>query len=496
MIVVFLLGSSLAYAFDAPAKDIGSSTGQVIHPTSDSPSNQGPTSPDRVLPGEPPRHKNYWIPALEIPAFEFLLNRLDRHLYDEATYGTTWASGWDHVEHGHWSVDQDAFTINQIGHPYQGSVYYGFARSSGLNFWESLLYSNAGSYLWETYGENTNPSINDQVASGTAGALLGEPLFRMSNLILESGDENEKPGFWRELGAAVVDPPAELNRLVFGEHFGPVLERRGPATFMQFRVGAGQNITVHAPGSSDRISRDMASADFLIDYGLPGKSGYRYMRPFDYFHFQAEGMVESQSTFEGLIARGLLFGSPYETDDNTRGIWGLYGSYDYQSPQVFRLSTTAISLGTTFQRWLTRHLALQGTGTAGIGYGAAGTIVPTGDESDFHYGAAPQALLSGRLIFDRRAMLDITANEYYITSIGASKAPGQEQIMRLDSSFTVRVIGHHALGIHFLMTSREARYKSGLPDRNQLVQTVVLAYSYASDFGFGAVHWGSAKSDE
>ena len=50
----------------------------------------------------------------------------------------------DHVLHGPWGVDQDSFSMNQFGHPYQGSIYHGFARSAGLNYWESLLYTQRG----------------------------------------------------------------------------------------------------------------------------------------------------------------------------------------------------------------------------------------------------------------------------------------------------------------------------------------------------------------
>ena len=154
--------------------------------------NQGPTSPNRVLPGEPPKRKSYLIPALEIPLFELTLNGADRLIY-AAEYKSGWNSTRDHIRKGPWVVDQDDFAVNQIGHPYQGATYYGFARASGLNFWEGLIYSNAGSVIWELAGETSHPSINDQVASGNAGALIGEPLFRMANLVLEGGDG--PPGF-------------------------------------------------------------------------------------------------------------------------------------------------------------------------------------------------------------------------------------------------------------------------------------------------------------
>jgi hypothetical protein len=109
----------------------------VVEPTRDTPDNTGPTSPSRVLPGEPPVHKNYWLPLVEIAGFEFALNQADRVIFDDGAFDSTWASGWDHVRHGHWTVDQDVFTVNQIGHPDQGTIYHGIARSSGLNFWES-----------------------------------------------------------------------------------------------------------------------------------------------------------------------------------------------------------------------------------------------------------------------------------------------------------------------------------------------------------------------
>jgi len=170
--------------------------------------------------------KSYLIPALEIPAFLFLLNGYDRLAYPnsvepsgEKTYNTNLSTFWDHLNHGPWVVDTDAFNVNQFMHPYQGSMYHGFARSAGLNYWESLLYTNAGSLLWEMGGETSNPSINDQFSSGISGSFFGEALFRMAGLVLER--DGGKPGFWRELGAAVLSPSTGFNRLAFGERLNP-----------------------------------------------------------------------------------------------------------------------------------------------------------------------------------------------------------------------------------------------------------------------------------
>ena len=87
--------------------------------------------------------------------------------------------------HRSWVVDNDKFSTNQFLHPYSGSTYQGFARSAGLNFWQASAYTFAGSLLWEEAGENTAPSINDQIATGIGGNFLGEPLFRIASLLLE-----------------------------------------------------------------------------------------------------------------------------------------------------------------------------------------------------------------------------------------------------------------------------------------------------------------------
>jgi len=176
--------------------------------------------PKPVLSWETGANKSYLVPALEIPVFILTLNGFDRLAYGDQmedgkrVYSTNFSTFWDHLIHGPWRYDKDAFHVNQFLHPYQGSIYHGFARSAGLNFWESLGYTFAGSFLWETAGETTHPSVNDQVASGIAGSFFGEVLFRTASLLLESG--GGEPGFWRELGAAALSPPTGFNRLVFG----------------------------------------------------------------------------------------------------------------------------------------------------------------------------------------------------------------------------------------------------------------------------------------
>jgi hypothetical protein len=442
----------------------------------------------------PEPEKSYLVPALEIPGFLLLLNGFDRLAYPNAeeggvkTYDTSLSTFWDHVAHGRWGVDKDAFDINQFMHPYQGSMYHGFARSAGLDFWESLVSTSVGSFLWETGGETTHPSINDQFASGIGGSFLGEALFRMAGLVLEGGDG--KPGLLREAGAAILSPPTGINRLVFGERFAAVFPSRDPATSWRLRLGISQNYDMTDNAGSSTVSRYEETADFSLAYGLPGKPGYSYARAFDYFHFEFASVSNTSSYFDNIMTRGLLLGTSYAAGDTVRGIWGLYGGYDYISPRIFRVSSTSVSLGTTYQWWPARPVALQGTVLGGIGYAAAGNVAQVGDR-DYHYGYALQWLVALRLIVSERVMLDATGRLYDLTDAGGGDPGGREAIYRLNTGLTVRVYGRHALGVQYVASVRDAQY----PDRgdtHQRIGTLSLVYTFLGGTGFGAVEWRDA----
>jgi hypothetical protein len=373
--------------------------------------------------------KSYVIPAAEIVGFDFALNRFSRRYVDREAFDVSWSSIRRNLKSG-WVVDDDDFKTNQFLHPYQGSVYHTAARSSGLGFWTSAMYTFMGSALWEIAGETSRPSLNDQIATGIGGTFFGEALFRMANLTLERG--NGVPHFWRAVGATTISPATGFNRAVFGTRFDPVFPGKEPALTTQWNFGttvAEQRVeSVPAPTGHEAL------AEFSMAYGLPGKADYTYHRPFDYFQF--EFAATTSNIFENIMTRGLIVGTPYEIGGNYRAIWGLYGSYDYMAPQAFRVSTTAV---------------------AGVGYGAGGAHRDKNDR-DYHYGLTPQALLATRLIFGNRASLDVTGRGYKITHLASTTNRGWENIVRADASVTVRLAGPQALTLKYLLARRNAHY--------------------------------------
>ena len=128
---------------------------------------QKPTD-QSVKPQSADPQKSYVIPAVEIIGVDIAINRFGYRFVDRETFNVGFSSIRRNLKRG-WVVDHDEFKINQLFHPYQGSVYHTAARSAGLGFWTSAGYTFAGSVLWEVAGETTAPSVNDQIASGIGG---------------------------------------------------------------------------------------------------------------------------------------------------------------------------------------------------------------------------------------------------------------------------------------------------------------------------------------
>src|SRR4051812_46220157 len=121
--------------------------------------------------------KSYAIPALEIVGFDFLLNQFDRRYFGCCDFDSNVHTIRRNL-HSSWVVDRDPFLVNQLGHPYQGSMYHGFARSAGLNYWEGLGYTFLASAMWEIAGETPLPSRHHQINNGIGGSFLGQTPFR------------------------------------------------------------------------------------------------------------------------------------------------------------------------------------------------------------------------------------------------------------------------------------------------------------------------------
>ncbi|MFN8390720.1 MAG: DUF3943 domain-containing protein [Bdellovibrionota bacterium] len=431
--------------------------------------------------------KSYILPAFEIVGFQVLLNLFDRNVGSEKESYRTDLHTIHHNFESDWEFDRDSFDINQIGHPYQGSVYYNLARSSGLNFYESFGYTFAGSYLWEIAGETTKPSVNDQITTSFGGTFLGEALFRTGEVFFRTADRTEAPA--PTVAGAITAPAADFNRAVLDKPVTPDLRRQHPAMYRAVELGYANNVNVFNAFDTRSIDRNLGEVGFDIVYGIPGKAGYEYRRPFDYFDLDAALSTSTNDTVDHIFVNGLIYGQDYEAGDSFRGIFGLYGNYNYLAPEIFRVGSSALSLGSTGQWSISPSFALQSSVLGGVGFGSGGTIHATEGGRDYHYGAVPQGSALLRVVYANMASFELSGQEFFVS--GPSSDPSgdsNENIARVHAALTLKVSGPHAVGLQYTESQRNAPFKSS-PDQHQRVSTAGIFYTYVFGGDFAATRF-------
>jgi Domain of unknown function (DUF3943) len=421
----------------------------------------------------PPPDKNYWIPLAEV-----ILVNTGIWAYNYVVGKDFAKISGDSIKQNFnkgWIVDTDDFWANQLLHPVHGNVTFNAARSMGLNFYESFGYSFLGSLMWEQFYEIQPPSLNDQVNTPFGGSLLGESLFRISRLILDSG--GYAPSAWRQFFALLVNPAAGVNRLMFGDRYrGDLLL---PASWMgEFRFGslvAGSSRN-GAQGARDITVGPWASFAADVIYGIPGTPDLSLSKPFDHFTLSASvsltGDITAQPT-ASLLVRGLLLGEPITLGGESGGLWGLFTSYDFIGVTVLRVGGFGLGPGVSLmKRW--DWFELHGTALAEfLPWAGGGSTVPLGVR-DYHYGPGGDLVLEFRGHFGDRVVARLTGRQYWVS--GAYSSGQSEDISYGQAQVTVRVYDMHGVSAALDWAHRQAKYP-GQPDAWQRGSIVTLYYT-------------------
>jgi hypothetical protein len=379
---------------------------------------------------------------------------------------------------GPWVFDSSHFTVNQFGHPYQGHLAFAAARSSGFGFWGAAAFPLVSSTLWELFAETNAPSINDEINTPVGGVFVGEVLFRLSRMVLAGG--GLRPSGARQAAAWLVSPTTGTAQLVSGNRYRTRPEEPIPLA-MESRLGASFGGNADSEGAHSHTG-GLVSGTIQVTHGLP-VGDWRPRNPFDHFDFLAS-VNATRNPWVVLQVRGLLrareLGSP-----RSRGFWGLWGLYDLTTLKTFRASASALGFGATGQ-WVTPHgLALQGTAIAAAGYGAAGTKDRTPSTPDYHYGLGGMAILDGRLIAADRGAVRLGFRQYYVGGLVSPDTRGQELISYATFGATLRLFGHHAVGLDLTRSGRAGSFP-GRDDTNETFTQAIAYYAHLSDKTMGS----------
>jgi uncharacterized protein DUF3943 len=392
--------------------------------------------------------RSYGVPAVESLALQAVMMAWNRWVGDASWSGVTPDSIGRNVRGG-WSLDTDRFWVNQFGHPYSGTWSFTAARSAGLGFWASAPYAFAASALWEYAGETERPAINDQITTPVAGAVLGEILWRLSGLVLAGGD-----GSGHAALASLLSPMGAVN----GSLLGTRPPRPGPSELVAW-AGA----LSFTPSEHERIGAGETAPELGLHvvYGPPGDPRTEFEHPFDHFDLVA-AYAARPDPIATLHARGLLAALPYE-GERTRGLWGLYLSFDLATPRQYRISSSALGVGTSGRYAVTPGIAVDATAVAsGIFLGAAGVVpaAPDGAGRDYRFGPGAQAVFEAQVLAGDRATVGCSVRHWIL--LGAGEARGtEEHVAHLGASGLVRLWGRHALGVEATFTSHTTAEAGG-----------------------------------
>ncbi len=389
-----------------------------------------------TLPPDIPLKQSYFVPAAEVVLGNLTLSLIS--YVAGADWGVRDSDGWlSRIFTTPWELDDDAYTTNQIAHPFFGTLSFNAARSTGNNFWVSGIYSFAGSFLWEGIIENEIPSFNDMITTPIGGMFIGEAAHRFGRAILYT--PNGKPGYTRRLAAFLVDPVAAINRSWWGEAWQ---NTPPPPLFAYFAVGYQQPTLLYG----NRDSNPQVHLGAYCDYGLLAAPNFRVRRPFDHFVLQGDVNISNDNTEADLYVRGILLGGSWRED--VHGVYGLWGGYDYNNNDYVRASMLGFGPGAAAEIQIGDQGYIGATLIAYlVPYGAAGGFIEMeGPTRDSHDG--PGLAQLGEIRFGKRGLFNVrfTTRAY---EIGGQLVDdlANEYVVQATLATRFHFATHHAIGI-------------------------------------------------
>lgn len=345
-----LLAAALA-APGAPAREA-----DVPAPAASVPAGDGADAARK----EPPKRR-FWLAAGELAGLEALSWSFNHFVAEENYSDISWHTVGDNL-HAGFTFDTDKFATNQIGHAFGGSYYFNTARSNGFTFWESGLFTMAGSALWEIAGETQGPSWNDLVNTTLGGIVTGEATHRLSQMLLDDRSRGATRVL-REAAAGLVNPLQLVTRLLTGDAWA-VRTERGAAAWPSLFV-ATLDAGWRDDDSSGRAHPEQAFFKAAIRYGDPFDRAVS--RPFDAFDLDVELTSPSTDLLTHGEIRGLLGGR--DLDPGTKGwrnVLGVFMDFDYTNDDTQIFSSQSFRFGLLSMRPLGKGAELRTEALAAV----------------------------------------------------------------------------------------------------------------------------------
>jgi hypothetical protein len=400
----------------------------------------------------------WWSCAIRVTLNNVFTWASDRYIFN-SDFARIGPSTWKHNLKTGWEWDTDRFGMNYFFHPYSGAGYFNAARSNGHTFYESVPFAFGGSVMWEYFGENTLPSVNDLINTTVTGAFLGEISYRLSSDFLDDRTTGSERVF-RELFAGVINPSRFFSRLLQGKFFRVTSEEIYQKEPLNMTFSAGPHLV------NDGRSFGTGSTDvmltILLDYGNPFEQRSRKL--FDYFKVRGDlTFGAGRKVVDNIFGQGLLFGKNIHSG-NLDFLIGGFQHYDFWDNKTFELGTIAfgagmvskLSVSTTSNLYVDVHLGL---------VPLAGNSTQLGPDTsqfrDYNYGGGGEGKFETTLNLGSWVNLTFRGYYYWIhTYVGTA---GENFVGIIKPSIGVRILDNFSLGFEHLVYFSD-RYPRDFPD--------------------------------
>jgi hypothetical protein len=376
--------------------------------------------------------------------------------------------------------DTDGFIVNQLGHPFQGSLYFTAARVNGFGFYQNIFFSAFGSATWESLFESNDASINDFITTVSGSLATGEMLYR---LYVEACAAGIPP-----ILAFVVNPMAGLHRVWTG--WTPPPAERNLYEF-QIYLGGGLAQT-HSSITEDEegffsFRGPFAEAGFSVVYGNPFEQDT--LVPYRHFELaMSYGMNFGKYHDIRVISDGYLFSfSPVYTSRN-RMSTGLTLHMDFISQGRFHMHDSIIDQYSSALNWTVKHQHLFSENTsmqikahAGFTFmGVSQYFSPIADAGTYkhelkNYGGGLNSKLILILENSKFGRIDANLFLYGLWTYPGTTAFSKGSVYWLftDITYSRHITQHFSLGVTGSL-ARERGSFSDFPDTNKKNDKVKL----------------------
>jgi hypothetical protein len=394
--------------------------------------------------------KNFLIPAVEVFAINMGVWAYNKYLTNEGWSGIGMNTMRQNFKTG-FQWDDDGFLMNQFAHPYHGAQYFTAARTNGLSYWESMIYPYAGSLMWELFMENQAPSYNDVINTPVSGMILGEIMFRVSNLIIDESKEGF-PRFISEAGALVISPVHGLNRLIRGDMWRSGTNKTKPDFLGRMSFGVNSIFINNVRANR----RTFALAELDLNYG-DMMNVSEHHKPFDFFNLHTELSFTNNDNISKSFASGVVWDKQVSIFNNSTDVFGLYKELDLLINQIYKFTATSITSRITSKLYVSDNLTVvNSVGLSGIFLGGINSKYSSLEGKDYNLGPGASTNLSTYFIFKNFGAVSTNYKVFWIHTL--SGAAGEEFSGYFSIGITIRLTETTALGTNFMLYHRHAFY--------------------------------------